>query len=59
MTGTGARLSDVMDLLARALSNGTLARRGHRVDADGSPAGPLLYELTAEGWAVIEADRRL
>jgi hypothetical protein len=57
MTGTGARVSDVMDLLATALTEGLVAPRGHRTDADGLLAGPLLYDLTDEGWAVVEADR--
>ncbi|MFL5844216.1 MAG: hypothetical protein ACJ762_05940 [Solirubrobacteraceae bacterium] len=57
MSGTGARLSDVMDLLAAALHEGLLGRHGHRADADGALVGPLLYDLTDDGWAVVEADR--
>jgi hypothetical protein len=57
MAGTGAMLSDVMDLLAGALADGLLCPRGHRVDHTGALTGPLLYELTDDGWAVVEADR--
>ena len=57
MTGTGARPSEVMDLLTGALAAGLLERRGHRCDQAGVPAGPLLYALTGEGRAVVEADR--
>jgi hypothetical protein len=57
MTGTGAMLSDVMESLACALTAGLLAPRGHRADHTGALVGPLLYELTGEGWAVVEADR--
>jgi hypothetical protein len=57
MAGTGARVSDVMDLLAAALTDGLLAPHGHRTDADGRLVGPLLYGLTDEGHAVVEADR--
>ena len=57
MSGTGARLSDVIDLLAEALGDGLLAPHGHRTDASGALVGPLLYDLTDEGWAVVEADR--
>jgi hypothetical protein len=59
MTGTGAHLSDVMELLAVGLTDGLLAPRGHRTDEAGALVGPLLYELTAEGWAAVEADRLL
>lgn len=57
MSGTGARISDVMASLADALSAGLIAPRGHR-SLDGAPAGPLLYDLTEDGWAVVEADRQ-
>lgn len=57
MAGTGARLSDVMDLLAGALTDGLVAPRGHRSDAAGAPSGPMLYELSEEGWGVVESDR--
>lgn len=59
MTGTGARLSDVMELLAEGLRAGLLAPRGHRADEHGALVGPLLYELTDEGRAFVEADRML
>lgn len=58
MAGTGARISDVMAALAAALRAGLVAPRGHRADAGGAPAGPLLYDLTDDGWAAIEADRQ-
>jgi hypothetical protein len=57
MAGTGARLSDVMELLAGALADGLLGPRGFRTDAAGAPVGALLYELTEPGWAAVEADR--
>lgn len=57
MTGTGARISDVLASLADARRDGLLAPRGHRTDDDGRLAGPLLYELTDAGWAAVEADR--
>lgn len=57
MTGSGARLSDLMALLAEALRGGHIRARGHRTDESGAPAGPLLYELTPEGWAIVAADR--
>lgn len=57
MAGTGARISDVMELLTGSLAGGLLAPRGHRTDHTGALAGPLLYELTDDGWAVVEADR--
>jgi hypothetical protein len=57
MTGTGARPSDVMDLLTGALAAGMLERHGHRRDEAGAPAGPLLYALTGDGQAAVEADR--
>ena len=57
MTGTGARISDVIQGLALALTEGLLAPRGHRADAGGALVGPLLYDLTEDGWAVVEADR--
>ena len=59
MAGTGARVSEVMAQLTAGVSAGFLVRRGHRCDEDGAPAGPLLYELTAAGWAAVEADRAL
>jgi hypothetical protein len=59
MTGTGARLSDVMDLLTAGLADGRLAPHGFRTDFTGTPTGPLLYELTELGWSTVEADRRL
>lgn len=57
MAGTGARLSEVMDLLTSGLAAGLLAPRGHRSDEHGALVGPLLYELTGDGRAVVEADR--
>ena len=57
MTGTGARISDVMELLAAGLRTGMLAPRGHRTDERGALVGPRLYELTDEGRAFVEADR--
>ena len=57
MTGTGARVSDVMEMLASALSEGLLAPRGHRTDETGALAGALLYELTESGWEAVAADR--
>lgn len=57
MSGTGARVSDVMDLLSGALTGGLLHPHGHRLDESGALAGPLLYDLTDDGWAVVEADR--
>lgn len=58
MDGTGARLSDVLEMLARGLRDGLLAPRGFRTDAAGRPVGALLYELTGPGWELVEADRR-
>lgn len=57
MAGTGAHLSEVMELLAEGLRSGLLAPRGHRTDERGALVGPLLYELTDEGRAFVEADR--
>lgn len=57
MAGTGATVSDVMDLLAGALAGGLLVPHGHRADETGALVGPLLYDLTGAGWAVVEADR--
>lgn len=57
MTGTGARVSDVMETVARSLADGLIAPRGHRADDAGRLVGPLLYDLTDEGWATVEADR--
>lgn len=57
MSGTGARISDVMVSLTGALSAGHIAPRGHRRDEAGRIAGPLLYDLTDAGWALVEADR--
>jgi hypothetical protein len=59
MAGTGARLSDVMELLAHALTDGMLAGRGHRTDHSGRPIGALHYELTDRGWDAVEQDRRV
>lgn len=58
MAGTGARLSDVMELLAAALAADLLCGR-FRTDPDGRPVGALLYELTAAGREAVEADRAL
>jgi hypothetical protein len=58
MEGTGARVSDVMELLAGGLSSGLLRPRGFREDASGRPSGALLYELSEPGWAAVAADRR-
>jgi hypothetical protein len=57
MAGTGAMLSDVMESLAGGLADGLLTPRGHRADHTGALVGPMLYELTADGWAIVEADR--
>ncbi len=57
MTGTGSRLSDVMDLLADGLATGALGDRGFRADAHGRPVGPRLYELTDLGRDVLASDR--
>jgi hypothetical protein len=57
MAGTGARLSDVMEMLAGGLAGGQLAPHGFRTDESGRPAGALLYELTELGWDAVEADR--
>lgn len=58
MSGTGARVSDVLELLATAVSAGLLRGR-FRTDDQGRPVGAMLYELTAPGWAVVEEDRAL
>lgn len=50
MAGTGARVSDVMELLARAIADGLLGPNGFR-------NGALLYELTESGWDAVAADR--
>jgi hypothetical protein len=50
MTGTGARLSDVMELLSRSLADGVLGPHGFR-------NGARLYELTDRGWDAVAADR--
>jgi len=57
MAGTGSRLSDVMELLAQALSDGLLVSRGHRTDHVGRPIGALSYELSDAGWDAVELDR--
>jgi hypothetical protein len=57
MTGTGSRLSDVMELLAQGLADGFLRPRGFRLDDAGRPVGALLYELTEPGWELVEVDR--
>jgi hypothetical protein len=57
MTGTGARVSDVMELVSSALTGGLIGPRGHRTDEHGALVGPLLYDLTDSGWAVVDADR--
>ena len=50
MAGTGARLSDVIEGLARARTGGLLGPRGYR-------SGRLLFDLTDEGREVVAADR--
>lgn len=57
MSGTGARLSDVMELLAQGITGGLLSPRGFRTDDGGHPVGALLYELTEPGWDAVELDR--
>jgi hypothetical protein len=57
MSGTGARLSDVVAGLAAEVEAGRLTPRGFRLGGDGRPEGPLLYDLTELGWAAVEADR--
>jgi hypothetical protein len=57
MAGSGTHVSEVMQLLTDGVAEGLIARRGHRRDAEGAPAGPLLYELTEAGWSAVEADR--
>jgi hypothetical protein len=57
MEGTGARISDVMELLAAGLANGQLRPWGFREDAAGRLAGGLLYELTEPGRRIVAADR--
>ena len=50
MAGTGARLSDVVEGLARARTSGLIGPSGFRADR-------LLLELTDEGRDVVAADR--
>ena len=50
MTGTGARLSDVMESLSRSVTDGFLGPQGFR-------NGARLYELTDAGWDAVAADR--
>ena len=57
MTGTGLHLSDVVQLLIDEVAEGHIAEYGFRLDEEGRPYGPRLYELTASGWEVVEADR--
>lgn len=57
MAGTGARLSDVMELLAAGLSDGLLEGRGYRTDHTGALTGALMYELTDRGLDAVAADR--
>jgi hypothetical protein len=57
MCGTGVHLSDVLDLLTGELAAGRLAVRGFRLDTNGRPFGPCLYELSEPGWEAVEADR--
>ena len=57
MSGTGARLSDLMELLTAATAAGLLRGR-FRTDETGRPAGAMLYELTESGWAALDEDRR-
>jgi hypothetical protein len=42
---------------AHALAEGLVGPRGHRTDDAGLLAGPMLYDLTEDGWAAVEADR--
>lgn len=58
MSGTGACLSDVMELLAGGLSGGRIAACGFRTDSAGAFVGGLQYELTGDGWDAVEADRQ-
>jgi hypothetical protein len=56
MSGTGARLSDVMELLCGAVAGGLLT--GHyRSDEFGRPVGARLFDLTDLGRRAVEADR--
>ena len=57
MSGTGSRVSDVMELLARGLADGRLRARGFRTDDFGRPIGALLYELSDAGWDAVALDR--
>ena len=57
MAGTGARLSDVMELLAHGLTDGLLQPHGFRTDEYGRPVGALLYELSDAGWDAVAVDR--
>ena len=57
MAGTGLHLSEVPALLFGELAAGRVVARGFRLDAEGKPCGPRLYELTESGWEVVEADR--
>ncbi|MCW2966865.1 MAG: hypothetical protein JWM71_637 [Solirubrobacteraceae bacterium] len=56
MDGTGARLSDVMEMLASATTAGLLTGR-YRTDELGRPVGALLHDLTDAGWEAVEEDR--
>ena len=57
MSGTGARVSDVMELLAQGVAGGLLTPHGYRRDDYGRAIGALLYDLTDAGWDLVEADR--
>jgi hypothetical protein len=57
MTGTGSKVSDVMELLARGMADGLLCPRGFRTDEHGRPIGALLYELSEAGWEAVAVDR--
>jgi hypothetical protein len=56
MSGTGARISDVMELLTDAVAAGLLTGR-FRTDDSGRPIGARLYELTNPGREAVAADR--
>ncbi len=56
MGGTGARLSDVMELLTAALAGDLLTAR-YRTDELGRPVGARLYDLTDAGRQAVVHDR--
>jgi hypothetical protein len=56
--GPACRVSDVVGWIAAALRGGIIADAGYAGGADGRPAGPRRYALTAEGRRRLAADRR-